>query len=172
MIDDKLKRELKKKVKSRNPNINYSMEHLEVTQIERLQRVEIVFALIVSGASHTEIAKYCEEKWKLKETALYDYIKDARKNILKQSEATMEENRTWHIAHRKYMLGKEMQKGNHSLALSIAQDMAKIQGLYVERHELLIGKKEDKELTNKARALLEGAEYKIIEPEGGSEYGS
>lgn len=148
------------------------MEHLEVTQVERIKRVEIVFALIVSGASHTEIANYCEEKWNSKETVVYNYIKDARKNILKQSEATMEENRTWHIAHRKFMLGKEMQKQNHSLALSIAQDLAKIQGLYVERHELLIGRKEDKELTNKARALLEGRDYKIEEPEGGSEYGS
>lgn len=148
------------------------MEHLEVTKVERLQRVELVFALIVSGASHTEIAKFCEEKWELKETAIYAYIKDARKNILAQSEATMEENRTWHIAHRKYMLGKEMQKNNHSLALSIAQDLAKIQGLYVERHELLIGKKESAELTTKAKALLEGKDYKIVEPDGGSEYGS
>lgn len=147
-------------------------EYLEVSKIERLKRIEIVFSLLVSGASHGEIAKICEEKWDLKETATYGYIKDARKNILKQSEATMEENRTWHIAHRKYMLAREMQKKNHGLALQIAQDLAKIQGLYVDRFELLIGKKEEVELTNKARALLEGKDYKVEEPEGKSEYGS
>lgn len=148
------------------------MEHLEVTQVERLKRVETVFSLIVSGASRSEITVFCDKKWNSKTTAITGYIHDAQKNILKQSEATMEENRTWHIAHRKFMLGKEMQNKNHSLALSIAQDLAKIQGLYVERHELLIGRKEDEELTNKAKALLEGRDYKIEEPEGGSEYGS
>lgn len=147
-------------------------EGSEVTQVQRLQRLEIVFALLVSGASRQEIIKYSYKEWFVEKVTVDLYIKDAKKYIVEQGEATMEENRTWHIAHRKFMLGKEMQNKNHSLALSIAQDMAKIQGLYVERHELLIGIKEDKELTNKAKALLEGVDYKVEEPEGGSEYGS
>lgn len=147
-------------------------EGSEVTQVQRLQRLEVVFALLVSGASRQEIIKYSYKEWQVEKVTVDLYIKDAKKYIVEQGEATMEENRTWHIAHRKFMLGKEMQNKNHSLALSIAQDLAKIQGLYVERHELLIGRKEDKELTNKARALLEGKDYKVVEPEGDSEYGS
>ena len=70
------------------------------------------------------------------------------------------------------MMTKAVKAKNMGLELSIAQDLAKIQGLYIDRIQLTLGGKEDEQKTIEARKLLEGSEFKVIEPEGESEYGS
>ncbi len=147
-------------------------EGSEVTQVQRLQRVELVFGLLVSGATRQQIITFCYEKWFVEEPAVDRYLRDARKYLAEQSDATITQNRNWHIAHRKYMMTKAVKAKNHSLELEVAKDLAKIQGLYVDKIQLMPGSAEEVEETKKAKELLEGTDYKIIEPEGDSEYGS
>ncbi len=144
----------------------------DVTQVERMKRVELVFALLVSGATRQQIINYCSENFGVEEVTTDKYLKDARRYFAEQNQGTIEENRAWHIAHRKYMMTKAVKAKNMGLELSIAQDLAKIQGLYIDRIQLTLGGKEDEQKTIEARKLLEGSEFKVIEPEGDSEYGT
>ena len=144
----------------------------DVTQVERIQRVEIVFNLLLGGATRAEIIRFCNEKWEVKEDCVDKYMKDAREKIALINEGNLQDNRGWHIAHRFNLLARAKKSGNLSMELEAAKDVAKIQGLYIDRVQLTIGGKEDQQKTIEARKLLEGSEFKVIEPEGDSEYGS
>jgi predicted DNA-binding protein YlxM (UPF0122 family) len=54
----------------------------DITSLERFNRVNEVKTLMLQGCSTSQIAKYCEDKYNLGQTALYDYIKQAKQLMI------------------------------------------------------------------------------------------
>lgn len=91
------------------------------------------------GYSSADIVTSGVEKWGCDERTMKRYIADAYEGFKEATGEQLETRRSFHIETRMklYRDVTEKQKpGSAGVALEILKDVAKLEGLYVEKHEI------------------------------------
>lgn len=121
------------------------------TRIETNERVAQVSSLLLSGASRNDILQYASKKvWEVTDRQVDSYIRKSYEKWRVESEKD-DGNFDWHIEARKQLYAKcnrtvrtvvnddgtikNIPDVDYRACLAIIQDIAKLQGLYVERVE-------------------------------------
>lgn len=140
-------------------------------QLAVLNRVEIVFSMILNGCSNTQIFRFGSEKWNLSRRQLENYISSAKKRIIEINKTTLEQDRAWHVAQRKYLLNQAEKIDDLAESIRVqiecAKDLARVQGVYEDKITILSPEQEKAELDK----AMEIHGVKFEEVKGESEYG-
>jgi len=99
------------------------------------RRVRQVSNWLLDGESSSDIIKYCEENWQIKQVQAYAYIEKARKLWDEINQNELVYNLTWHIQTRRKLLNKCIKDGDKSNARQVLNDLADIQGISRNRIE-------------------------------------
>jgi hypothetical protein len=102
----------------------------KATQIEHDKRVETVKQFILAGVDVDEICQDVAIRFGVGTRQALRYVSYARKRIMRRVEADRDAMFAEHIAHRRDMRKRARQTKDLRAELSIAQDEAKLWGLY------------------------------------------
>jgi len=120
------------------------MTQQKSTKVETDKRVRAVQEWMMQGITSADIVRQVMVKYELKERQAYKYIRKAYDAFREQSEKDIEARRQFHI-HSRLKLFRDLQDKKSSkpasTALAILQDIAKLEGLYVEKTEVIINDK-------------------------------
>jgi hypothetical protein len=111
---------------------------MKSTKAEILQRVEAVFRLRLGGAEFSDILQYAsapEQNWNVSQRQMWNYIRAADQLVKERLDARAEHLLNRHILQRRQLYAHAMGAGDYSTALRILDSEAKLEGLFVERHE-------------------------------------
>ncbi len=107
------------------------------TQIEVVYRVLQVKKAILEGAHRPDILQLTTEEWGLSERQGDEYIAKVHAEIKAESDAIGLNNLPWHIAARMHLYNKAARINDLSNARQILDSLAKLQGLWIDKAELL-----------------------------------
>ena len=117
------------------------MLNVKPDKIEFAKRIRSVQEWLMSGVSTTDIITQCKNKWELSERQAYRYVKKAYEEFRKMSEEDIENRRSFHIEAR-LKLYRDLKDKNvnksAAVAIDILRDIAKLEGLYIEKSEISI----------------------------------
>ena len=113
------------------------MKQAKATQIEVVYRILQVKKAVLEGAHRQDIIQLCAEEWGLEERQADGYIAKAAKEIRLEIEAVGVTNLQWHIAARMHLFNKAARINDLSNARQILDSLAKLQGLWVDKAELV-----------------------------------
>jgi hypothetical protein len=99
-------------------------------KLEYAQRVESVRQLILSGSDTAPILQAVTAKWAVSTRQAWNYMRDARANILAISAEARPYLLAEHLAHRRDMRRRAQKAGDLQAELLAAKDEAKLLGLY------------------------------------------
>ncbi len=115
------------------------------TKVETDKRTRAVQEWMMQGHSSADIVRQCTAQWNITGRQAYKYIRKAYEAFREQAEKDMEARRQFHIQSR-LKLFRDLQDKKSSkpagTALAILQDIAKLEGLYVEKTEILVNDRE------------------------------
>ena len=100
------------------------------------RRVRQVSNWLLDGESTSDIVKYCEENWQIKQVQAYAYIKKARELWAEINQNELVYNLNWHIQTRRKLLNKCIKDGDKSNARQVLNDLADIQGISRNKMEV------------------------------------
>jgi small-conductance mechanosensitive channel len=103
------------------------------TQSEYQQYLIEIGKKILQGCSRQEILKYTKDKWNLSIARTDSYISTIRRMWKEEFEAQQKDILIWHVQLRRRLLSQALQAEDWALALEIAKDLAKIEGVYDPR---------------------------------------
>lgn len=106
--------------------------------IEFNNRVRQVMEWILAGHSTTDIIKSCITKWEVGERQAYKYHKKAFEQFKEALKLDTQEQLSFHIAARLKLFNGVTEKTKAyqaGVSLEILKDIAKLQGLYVDKSE-------------------------------------
>ena len=107
------------------------------TQIEVIYRILEVKKAVLEGAHRPDILQLASDEWGLTERQGDEYIAKARKEIKIEVDAMGQTNLEWHIAARMHLFNKAARINDLSNARQILDSLAKLQGLWVDKSELV-----------------------------------
>ena len=99
------------------------------TEAEVASRVEDISALILDGASRTEICEYVRKKWEVSSSQADRYVQKAREEIRKRCEGDGAKRLALSQARHERVYEAAMGKGDYSTAERTLRDMDDIEGL-------------------------------------------
>ncbi|PKN16501.1 MAG: hypothetical protein CVU66_00695 [Deltaproteobacteria bacterium HGW-Deltaproteobacteria-23] len=106
------------------------------SNLELEKRLRVVQEWLMQGYDTPDIVRQITTKWEVTERQAYKYIEKAFEEFKARSERRMEFLRAYHTSTRKKLFrdlaAKNTPEGAKA-ALSILQDIAKLDGLYVEK---------------------------------------
>ena len=103
-------------------------------------RTEAVRSLILSGFTVHQIVQNASKAFSVGERQVHNYINHARKSIREANKDTVDVQIAEHIAIRRRMRAKANQANQPGLELAIAQDEARLLGLYpAEKRDITTG---------------------------------
>ena len=102
----------------------------KANKLEYAQRVESVRQLILAGNDTPRVLQAVTEKWGVNNRQAWNYVRDARTNILAISAEARPYMLAEHIAHRRDMRRRAQKAGDLQAELLAAKDEAKLLGLY------------------------------------------
>lgn len=115
------------------------------TKIETDKRTRGVQEWMMQGHSSSDIVRQCIAQWGITGRQAYKYIRKAYDAFREQAERDIEARRQYHI-HSRLKLFRDLQDKKSSkpagTALAILQDIAKLEGLYVEKTEIVVNDKQ------------------------------
>jgi len=103
------------------------------TQSEYQQYLIGIGEKLLQGYSRQEIEKYTKEKWNLSIAQTGKYIATIRRMWKEEFDAQRKDILIWHVQLRRHLLTQALQAEDWPLALEIAKDLAKIEGVYDPR---------------------------------------
>jgi len=109
----------------------------KATQIEVIYRILKVKKAVLEGGRRQDILQLCAKEWGLEARQGDEYIAKAAKEIRFELEATGITNLEWHIAARINLFNKAVKTKDLSNARQILDSLAKLQGLWVDKAELV-----------------------------------
>lgn len=116
----------------------YEGKQPKADKLLKMQRVRQVQEWMLEGYLTPDIIKSCMAKWNIKEPMAFRYIREARQGFQAIRIKELEDRIAFHIAARLKLYngleGKTKSNGA-SVALEILKDIAKVEGVYVERVE-------------------------------------
>ncbi|KAF0193949.1 MAG: hypothetical protein FD166_3615, partial [Bacteroidetes bacterium] len=115
------------------------------TKIETDKRTRAVQEWMMQGHSSSDIVRQCTAQWNITGRQAYKYIRKAYEAFREQAENDIEARKQFHIQSR-LKLFRDLQDKKSSkpagTALAILQDIAKLEGLYVEKTEIVFDDKQ------------------------------
>lgn len=107
---------------------------------EVMQRIFVIYGLILRGADHNKVLRYASEKWGVTERQAQTYLSRATENLENALEKDREKILRRHVAMRYDLLYKAGASDEMSLCLEVLKDLGKMQGAYpVEKTKLQVG---------------------------------
>jgi len=103
------------------------------TQSEYQQYLIGIGEKLLQGYSRQEIQRYTKEKWNLSIAQTDNYIATIRRMWKEEFDAQRKDILIWHVQLRRRLLSQALQAEDWALALEIAKDLAKIEGIYDPR---------------------------------------
>lgn len=100
------------------------------TRSEIEQRINAVYLLLLRRAPRAQILQYAAAKWGVSDRTSDDYIARARDRMVRECAIDREIARAEHVAIRRDLYHKAYEDGKWGAAFQIAQDEAKLGGLY------------------------------------------
>ena len=107
------------------------------THIEIIYRILQVKKAVLEGAHRPDILQLATTEWGLTERQGDEYIAKARKEIKIEVDAMGKTNLEWHISARMHLFNKAARINDLSNARQILDSLAKLQGLWVDKAELV-----------------------------------
>lgn len=95
-----------------------------------------VVKMLLQCRPRAEIVPYITAEWGVTERTARLYVALARKDVQKEFHRREQISLTWHLKARQNLVNQAIESGDHRAALAAMQDVAKLQGLYVEKHEV------------------------------------
>jgi hypothetical protein len=111
---------------------------MKSNRAELAARVEEVFRLRLGGAEFSDIRQFAsapEQSWGVSDRQLWRYIQAADLLVKERFDARAEHLLNRHILQRRQLYAHAMAAGDYATALRILDSEAKLEGLFVERHE-------------------------------------
>ena len=102
----------------------------KANKLEYAQRVETVRQLILAGNETPRVLQGVTEKWGVTDRQAWNYVRDARTNILAISAEARPYMLAEHIAIRRDIRRRAQKAGDFQAELLAAKDEAKLLGLY------------------------------------------
>ena len=100
------------------------------SKFEKDGRVEEVRKMMIFGTSRDEVIRYAKEKWQISERTVDYYIAEAREINFSSIRTNPQEVLANALAHRQLLRSQAYEQNDLRLAFKIAQDEAKLLGLY------------------------------------------
>ncbi len=141
------------------------------TKAELAKRIKEISEMVLSGVSRPKILEYARKKWNIGRAMTDNYISKAYKIFATSQGTTTQERLENHLDLRRDLYERSHAIGDYRTCLEIIKDTGRLQGFYTDKIHLITSQ-EDEKLTEKARVLLEGSDYKVEEPGGVSEFGT
>lgn len=134
------------------------------TKAQANKRVAVVMRMLLRETPRAEIVQYASEKWDIGERQTDSYIRKATEQIKKDIERKRKSGVDYRLAKRNHLFQTAFNKGRLGLCFEIEKDIAKLEGLYVEKVDvnqntnlsLDLGHLEDEELDDKINMLSGG----------------
>jgi len=137
----------------------------KATDIEKQKRVLIVQQWLIEGVRSPIIVKNIKEQWGISESQAYKYIDLAWQGFAEKYMKDRDALLAFHIAARINLFRKAYEREHWGVCRSILEDIAKLQGLYVQKHaftdpsgELDYGALTADEIVKRLLAVLSGEE--------------
>lgn len=118
------------------PNLEPSTKHRKSNRLEAAERASFVKRLFLQSKERSEIVRICSQKWGISERQIVNYMAKARRDIQKEFHKRDALSLTWHIKARQNIIDKCIEANQPHAALSALQDIAKLQGLYIDKSEV------------------------------------
>lgn len=110
---------------------------------EKLKRIRIIQEYLVLGKNPKDIVSQVSVQWDITPRMASYYVNKAFEDFRKLSGKDIETLRGYHISARMKLLDWAMESDKRKpFALDVLQDMAKLQGLYVAKHDITSDGKE------------------------------
>lgn len=100
-------------------------------EIER--RIAIVQQLLLEGKSTPLIVQNISKQWDISERQAYHYVDKAWDNFASKYMKQRDKLLGFHVAARLNLFRKAYDNGHYGVCRSILEDLAKLQGLYVNK---------------------------------------
>ena len=114
------------------------------TREENEARVDVLFTLLVNGASDKECLQYCRQKWGLERAVSYLYLARAREEIKSNRAIDKEYELARELLRRDSLYKTAIQKEGVRSALAVADSRCALLGLFApERHKVELSQKEN-----------------------------
>lgn len=110
-------------------------EQGRASHTEVIKRISEAKRLLLQCKSPSDIVRLGSEKWGVTERQACKYVGRARREIQKEFGRRDSISLTWHLKARQNLIDLAMETNDLSRALAAMQDIAKLQGLYIERME-------------------------------------
>lgn len=104
-------------------------------QIEFDRRIEVISDWLLDGESVYKIVHYSSEKWQVGRRQVEKYIRLARTGWKKAYQKDFKDNLDYHLLARRRLYNSCVREKDRSNARQILNDMAKIQGIMVDKVE-------------------------------------
>lgn len=123
----------------------------KATKLEVQERIDYVYELLLRGVVGPEIVKICHKKFGVSKVQVYYYIQRAKEHFIPHTPESIQEKKDFHIAFRKRLIRMALSGRTEDVdgkptvvealtlsqkidkCLAIAQDLAKLEGLYTEK---------------------------------------
>lgn len=110
---------------------------------EKLKRIRIIQEYLVLGKNPKDIVSQVAVQWDITPRMARYYVNKAFEDFRSMSGKDLETLRGYHITARMKLLDWAMETDKRKpFALDVLQDMAKLQGLYVAKHDITSDGKE------------------------------
>ncbi len=110
---------------------------------EKLRRIRIIQEYLVLGKNPKDIVNQVSQQWDITPRMARYYVNTAFNDFRQMSGKDLETLRGYHVTARMKLLDWAMESDKRKpFALDVLQDMAKLQGLYVARHDITSDGKE------------------------------
>lgn len=110
---------------------------------EKLKRIRIIQEYLVLGKNPKDIVSQVAVQWDITPRMARYYVNKAFEDFRSMSGKDLETMRGYHITARMKLLDWAMETDKRKpFALDVLQDMAKLQGLYVAKHDITSDGKE------------------------------
>lgn len=120
------------------------MDQKKSSKVETDKRTRSVQEWMMQGHTTSDIVRQCTSNWSITPRQAYKYIRKAYEAFKESAEKDLEARRQFHI-HSRLKIFRDLQGKNDSkpagVALEILKDIAKLEGLYVEKVDHTTGGK-------------------------------
>ena len=103
---------------------------------ESKKRVLQISEWLLEGQSTYEIVEHCGQNWGIKRAQVYKYIDKAKGEWEETYKKDFVNNLNWHLIARRRLYKNALKGDRYSEANNILKDIADLQGLYKQVHEI------------------------------------
>jgi hypothetical protein len=109
----------------------------KTTKAQRVQRVRLIYELLLSDTPRPTIIQYCSNQWGVSAKTADNYVKSANVLIVEEAARMRENVLEKHLVQRAHIRHRAFEAGDQRLAFDILRDESKLLDLYPSaKHEV------------------------------------